>query len=196
MELQQAIAARRMVRNYRDEPVDREVLERLIDDARRAPSAGFSQGQRFVVVTDADRRQQIADLGGEQQYVEMGFDPWMSRAPVHIVPCADEGAYRRRYAEEDKGSTPPDEQDWPAPYWHVDLGASLMVLLLRVVEEGLAAGFFGIHRLDGLKELLDIPHDVHPIGVVTVGHPAPDRRSGSLDRGWKDLSEVLRWEAW
>ncbi|MDX1659867.1 MAG: nitroreductase family protein [Nitriliruptorales bacterium] len=196
MELQDAIAQRRMVRNYTDDPVDRAVIERLVDSARRAPSAGFSQGQRFVVVTDADRRREIAELGGESYYVEQGFDPWMSRAPVHIVPCADEGAYRRRYAEEDKGSTPPDEQEWPAPYWHVDIGAALMALLLRVVEEGLAAGFFGIHRLQGLKDLLGIPDDAHPIGVVTVGHPAPDRKSGSLERGWRPLEEVLRWEGW
>lgn len=195
MELQDAIAARRMVRNYTDEAVDPAVVERILDLARRGPSAGFSQGQRFVVVTDEETRRAIAELGGEEQYVAKGFDPWMSRAPVHIVPCADERAYRRRYREPDKLGAD-GELDWPVPYWHVDIGASLMLLLLAVVEAGLAAGFFGVHRLRGLTELLGIPDGVHPIGVVTVGHAAPDQRSGSLARGWRVLEDVVSWERW
>lgn len=189
MELQEAIARRRMVRNYTEEPVDAEAVDRLIDAARRAPSAGFTQGQRFVVVTDPDTRARIAELGGESHYVEQGFDPWMSRAPVHVVPCADERAYHDRYQEPDKLGDD-GEIAWPVPYWHVDIGASLMLLLLAAVEEGLAAGLFGVHRLDGLRQLLGIPEGVHPIGVVTVGHPAEDRRSGSLERGWHDLDDV------
>jgi nitroreductase len=195
VELADAIARRRMVRNYTAEPVDRAAIERIVETARRAPSAGFSQGQRFVVVTDADTRAAIAELGGESQYVAKGFDPWMSVAPVHIVPIADERAYHARYNEPDKLG-PDGEIAWPVPYWHVDIGASLMLLLLAVVEEGLAAGFFGVHRLDGLRELLAIPDGAHPIGVVTVGHAAPDQRSGSLKRGWRDLEGVLAWERW
>jgi nitroreductase len=195
VELQEAIRRRRMVRNYRDEPVEEATIRSILEVARRGPSAGFSQGQRFVVVTDAGTRREIAELGGESQYVAEGFDAWMSRAPVHIVPVADERAYRERYAEPDKLGDD-TELDWPVPYWHVDIGASLMLLLLAVVEEGLAAGFFGVHRLDGLRDLLGIPDRAHPIGVVTVGHPAPDRRSGSLGRGWRDLDEVVSWGHW
>lgn len=195
MELDEALRRRRMVRNYTGDPVDRATVERLVDRARRAPSAGFSQGQRFIVVTDGDRRRAIAGLAGEDAYVRKGFDPWISRAPVHIVPCADEGAYHRRYAEPDKGG-PGTAHRWPVPYWYVDAGASLMALLLAVVQEGLAAGFLGVHHLDGLRTLLDIPAEVHPIGVVTVGHGTEDRRSGSLARGWRPLDDVLRWEAW
>lgn len=195
MELEEAVRRRRMVRNYTDEPVDDDTVRAILDLARRGPSAGFSQGQRFVVVTDADTRREIAELGGESHYVAEGFDPWMSRAPVHVVPVADERAYRERYAEPDK--SPDGEQHvWPVPYWHVDIGASLMLLLLAVVDHGLAAGLFGVHRLDGLRELLGIPEGAHPIGVVTVGHAAPDRRSGSLARGWRDLDDVVSWGRW
>ncbi|MGH3441903.1 MAG: nitroreductase family protein [Nitriliruptorales bacterium] len=196
MELREAVARRRMVRNYRPDPVEPAVVTRILDTARRAPSAGFSQGQRFVVVTDAATRRAIADLGDEAHHVREGFDPWMSTAPVHVVVCADERAYRERYAAPDKGSTPPDEQDWPVPYWHIDAGASLMLLLLAAVDEGLAAGFFGSHRLEGLQELLGVPDGCHPIGVVTLGHPADDRRSGSLARGWRDLEEIVHWQRW
>jgi nitroreductase len=196
MEFAETVTRRRMVRNYLDEPVDRATLERILDTARRGPSAGFSQGQRFVVVTDSDTRRKIADLGGEQNYVAQGFDPWMSCAPVHVVVCADERAYHERYREPDKLREDGTEIDWPVPYWLVDTGAAMMLLLLAVTDEGLAAGFFGVHRLPGLRELLGIPDEVHPIGVVTVGHPATDRRSGSLERGWRGLDEVVSWERW
>lgn len=195
MELLDAIARRRMVRSYTDEPVDPAALRRVLDTARRNPSAGFSQGQRFVVVTGADTRRAIAELGGEAGYVAQGFPAWMSQAPVHVVPCADERAYHQRYNEPDKLG-PDGEIDWPVPYWHVDTGAALMLLLLAVVDEGLAAGFFGVHRLDGLRELLDIPDGVHPLGVVTIGHPAPEQRAGSSRRGWRDLDEVVAEERW
>ena len=72
----------------------------------------------------------------------------------------------------------------------------MMLLLLAAVDEGLAAGFLDFHSIPGLRELLDIPADVTPIGVVTVGHPAPDRKSGSLQRGWKDRSKVVHLERW
>ncbi len=203
MEFREAVARRRMVRNYADRPVEAGVVTRILDTARRAPSAGFTQGQRFVVVTDPDLRSRVAELGGEREYVARGFDPWMSRAPVHVVVCGDERAYRRRYREPDKlddearrraGGSAAD--DWAVPYWHVDAGAALMLLLLAAVDEGLAAGFFGVHRLPGLHELLAIPDGVHPLGVATLGHPARDRRSGSLERGWLPLEEVVSWERW
>ena len=203
MDFREAVTKRRMVRNYRDEPVNDAVIDRVLDTARRAPSAGFTQGQRFVVVTDERTRGAIADLADEDAYVERGFDPWMSRAPVHVVVCTDEQAYHDRYRQPDKlgrdrgaDGSDGEEIDWPVPYWHVDAGASLMLLLLAAVDEGLAAGFFGVHRLDGLQELLGIPSNVHIIGVVTLGHPAPDRRSGSLDRGWHDLEQVVHRGRW
>lgn len=105
MELGEAVRRRRMVRAYRDEPVDLAVVEHLVDLARRAPSAGFAQGQCFVVITDPATRGSIARLAGEARYVDRDFPPWLSRAPVHVVLCADEGAYRDRYREpEDRKS--------------------------------------------------------------------------------------------
>jgi len=68
-----------MVRNYTDQPVDPEALDRVLDAAVRAPSAGFSQGQRFVVVTDSDTRSAVAKATGEEEYLKNGFDPWISR---------------------------------------------------------------------------------------------------------------------
>ena len=196
MDFRKVLAKRRMVRNYDPAPIEREVIERIVETARRAPSAGFTQGQSFLVVTDPATRKGIADLAGEEAYVASGFDPWLSRAPVHVVVCVSEAAYHSRYQEPDKVDEEGREIDWPVPYWWVDAGASMMLLLLAAVDEGLGAGFFGFHRLDGLEELLGIPSDVKPIGVVTLGRPAPDRRSASLKRGRKPSAEAIRWERW
>jgi nitroreductase len=196
MDFREVIRRRRMVRNYDPDPLDRAVVERILEAGLRAPSAGFTQGQSFVVVTDPGTRSRIAALAGEEDYVASGFDPWLSRAPVHIVVCVSEAAYHARYREADKLDDDGREMEWPVPYWWVDAGASMMLLLLAAVDEGLAAGFFGFHRLGGIEELLGLPPEVQPIGVVTLGRPAPDRPSGSLKRGPKPRSETIHWDHW
>ena len=197
MEFEELLRRRRMVRNYTSDQVSEESLRRIFDAARRAPSAGFTQGQSFVVVTDPARRAQIAQIAGEPEYVEKGFDPWLSSAPVHVVVCVSEAAYRQRYREPDKlrGGM---ERSWPVPYWYVDGGCALMLILLAAVNEGLAAGFLDLEKTGytALKDLLGIPPEVQPIGLVTVGVPAPDRRSGSLVRGHKPAAEVVHRERW
>lgn len=186
-----------MVRSYTDEPVERDVIDRILDTARRAPSAGHSQGQAFVVVTDRDTRRRVAELADEPAYVAKGFDPWISQAPVHVVVCVSKTLYLSRYSEPDKGGGPMGvESAWPVPYWWVDAGASMMLVLMAAVDEGLAAGFLGSHNMPDLKATLDIPEHMDPIGIVTIGHPAPDRRSGSLDRGRRPIDDVVHRERW
>ena len=196
MDFRDVISRRRMVRNYADRPVARDALERIAEAAQRAPSAGFSQGQRLVIVTDPARRRAIADICHEQDYIERGFDPWVSRAPALFIPCVSEEVYRARYREPDKRAPGEPEMEWPVPYWWVDVGCTTMLILLAAVDEGLAAGFLGTHRGPELQALLDIPADFVPVGVITVGHPLPDRRSGSLKRGWVPQDEFARWEGW
>ncbi len=196
MEFREVIRRRRMVRNYTDEPVDEATLLRIVEAGRRAPSAGFTQGQSFVLVTDAELRTSIAGLAGEDEYAAKGYDRWVSRAPAHVVVCVSEAAYHARYREADKLDPDGSEIEWPVPFWWVDAGASMMAILLAAVDEGLAAGFLGVHSIEGLKSLLGIPAEVSPIGIVTIGHPAPDRRSASLARGWKPDQDVVHFERW
>jgi nitroreductase len=196
MDFATVVRQRRMVRNFTAAPVDPAALERILDLARHAPSAGFTQGQAFVVVTEAETRRKIAALCGEEHYVAGGFDPWISKAPVLIVPCTSEAAYHRRYQESDKLQEDGTEITWPVPYWHMDVGCAVMVLLLAVVDEGLAAGFAGSWDLDGLRALLNIPAEMTPVGVIPIGHPAPDKRSPSLKRGRKPAEEFAHYERW
>ena len=75
MEFDQVVRKRRMQRNFSADPVPPEVLDRIFDLARRGPSAGYTQGQAFIVITQADLRAAVAGLAGEAGYVQMGFDP-------------------------------------------------------------------------------------------------------------------------
>ncbi|MBW3591715.1 MAG: nitroreductase family protein [Actinobacteria bacterium] len=198
MEFAKVVRSRRMVRHYTGEPVAEEGLARIMDTARRGPSAGFSQGLAFVVVTEADLRSKIAHIAEEPEYVRRRFEPWLSSAPVHVVCCVSEAAYRRRYEEPDKRKPSGKPRAWPVPYWYVDGGCALMLLLLAAVDEGLAAGFLDLDPQGyvQLRRLLDIPEEVVPIGLVTLGYPAPDRRSGSVARGLRPLGEVVHRNHW
>lgn len=190
------VRKRRMVRNFTEEPVPWEVVERIVDTARRGPSAGFSQGMAFVAVTEADIRVRIADIAGEKWYGRQGHEPFMSRAPVHIIITTSEEIYHQRYNEPDKKAKGQEEIGWPIPYWHTDAGAAMMLVLLAAVEEGLGTAFVGVKDPSELQRELGIPEEHIPIGVVFVGHPAPDKKSGSLKRGRRPLDEVLHREGW
>jgi nitroreductase len=197
MEFDEVVRRRRMVRHFTDEPVPREAVERMIEAAQHAPSAGFSQGVSFVVVTDPKLREQVGELSGEEEYTSSGYAPFVSQAPVQIVICTSEKVYKDRYREPDKKPDPnADEPEWPAPYWHTDAGMALMLILLSAVDQGLAGAFVGVWRQRELQELLGIPEHFLPIGVTMVGHGAPDKKSPSLKRGRRSLDDVLHWDGW
>lgn len=183
------VARRRMVRRYRPDPVDPAALERIARAALRGPSAGYAQGISVVVITDAARRAEIARLADEPGWVARGRDPWLSPAPAHLVLCVEPGAYARRYARPDK-----DPAALALPWWWVDGGAALSLVLLAAVDEGLAAGFLGAHALPGLPDLLGLPEGVRPLGVVTVGHPADEPQRPARPR--RPEGELLHRERW
>lgn len=193
MDFNDVLARRQMVRNYKDETIDESTLHRIASAALRAPSAGNSQAVGVVVVTDAEKRLAIARLADEPEYVRSGFEPWISRAPAHLIISVSEKTYRDRYSEPDKLAADGSQIEWPVPYWWIDAGAALMAVLLQTVNENLAAGFLGVHSVPNLASLLNIPADHSPIGVTTIGHPASDRRSGSLDRPRDTIVHRDRW---
>jgi nitroreductase len=194
MELRDAVYGRRMIRSYDpDRPVSRETVDTLLNLAIRAPSAGHTQGWRFLVLDDITSRARFwaATSDGPP-------DSWrerLQRAPVLVIFFSDRDAYLDRYAEPDKGETDRDEARWPVPYWHVDTGMAAMIFLLGVQEEGLAACFFGVppDRWGALFETFHVPAGLAPVGVISLGHPAPDLRSPSLKRGRRSLADVVRY---
>jgi nitroreductase len=158
MSLYDLLKQRRMVRHYTREQVPRETLERIAATVRRAPSAGFSQGQRLLVVDDAAL---LAELTKEQ--LETEGEPWFATAAAHVLVLTREQDYHDRYTSRDKlDATGGEEIVWPVPYWHVDAGAALMLVLLAALEEGLAAGVYGIQLEDQprWRALLRIPDEL------------------------------------
>jgi len=196
MEFQDVVLKRRMVRNFADKPVSPEIIERIVQLTRHAPSAGFTQGQSFIVVTRPDLKKAIADTCEEAEYVTDGFDAFISKAPVLFIPCASEMAYHRRYQESDKVNVDGTEIVWPVPYWFMDIGCSVMIALLAAIDEGLVAAFAGSKDLDTLRSLLSIPKEVTPVGVIAVGYRAPDVPSPSLKRGRKPNQDYVHHEKW
>ena len=201
MEFAEVVRRRRMVRNYDpDRPVPPEVVERLLDHAVHAPSAGFSQGWGFLVLDAAADRELFWAVTTPDGSGGGGWLAGMRRAPLIVVPHANRSAYLDRYAEPDKGWTDRDEARWPVPYWHVDAGFAALLMLLTVVDEGLGACFFGIppQRTAAYRAAFGVPEEFPPIGAITVGYRAPDRRSPSLRRGRRPVGEVVhrgRWTA-
>jgi nitroreductase len=185
-----------MVRNFADKPVAPEIVDRILDLTRHAPSAGFTQGQSFVVVTHPETKKAIAATCEEAEYTSRGFDPFLSRAPVLLVPCTSEAAYHRRYREPDKVNADGTEIAWPVPYWFMDIGCAVMIALLAAIDEGLVCAFAGSKDLDSLRAVLEIPEEVTPVGVIALGYRAPDVPSPSLQRGRKAEQEYIHRERW
>ena len=198
MELRELLARRRMVRSYLPDPIPRETIERIVATVRRAPSGGFSQGHRLVVVTDPEARSELARLAGEDEYVALGMEPWISVAPVHVFVGTREESYHERYRKPDK-LRDGQEIGWPAPYWYVDAGAAFMLIQLAALDEGLGAGVYGVlpEQVPAVKELLGIPDDVHFVCVVTIGRRKPDPRDGEqssrLTQRRLPLDELVSW---
>jgi FMN reductase [NAD(P)H] len=200
-EFRELLQRRRMVRDYLPDPIEREVIERIVGTVRRAPSAGFSQGHRLVVVTEPETRRELARLAGEDEYVEMGLPRWISVAPVHVVVGVREESYHERYRKDDK-LVDGEEIGWPAPYWYVDAGSMFLLLQLAALDEGLGTGIYGVPAdvVPALKEVLGMPDDVHFVCVITIGkHPDDVDDSplvSRLSQARLPLDELVRWERW
>jgi nitroreductase len=225
VEFREVVRRRRMVRNYDpDRPVPPEIRERLLAHARRAPSAGNSQGWAFLVLEepadrdrfwrattpagrDASFRRGRNDAGRDASFRRGRNDPatglgaWLTNmrtAPLIIVAHSNKEVYLDRYAEADKGRADRGEERWSAPYWHVDAGFASLLILLTAVDEGLGACFFGVppERLPDYRAEFGVPAAFTPVGAITVGYRAPDHRSRSLRLPAKDADEVVHRGHW
>jgi FMN reductase [NAD(P)H] len=195
MNFRELLGRRRMVRAYEPEPVPREAIERIVRSVRRGPSAGFSQGLRLVVVTELERRRRLGEIVGEGS--------WVGNAPVLVVVCVREDDYHDRYRQPDKlAVTGGVEIEWPIPFWYFDAGAAAMLILLAAIDEGYAAGLFGVpvEVLPAFREELVLPDDVEIACCITIGRAADDDEASALSsrltRRRRAQEEMVRWERW
>lgn len=196
MEFQDVVRRRRMVRNFDSRPLPAELVDRLLANALRGPSAGFTQGVELLVLEGAEQTGRYWDACFPA-HRRSGFRwPGLLRAPLLIIPLASQEAYLERYAEADKGWIDRDPSRWSVPYWDVDAAFSTLLVLLSAVDGGLGALFFRVFEPDALRAEFAIPNRLIPVGTIAVGYPLPDEPSPSLARGRRPPEEVLHRGGW
>ena len=196
MEFQDVVRRRRMVRNFSDRPIPPEVRDRILDNAIRAPSAGFSQGWAFMTFEGPEETERFWSAAFQEEGRKRFTYQGLFNAPLIVVPLSSMDVYLDRYAELDKGWTDRDPGRWPVPFWHIDTGFASLLMLLTAVDVGLGALFFGIFRAEAFRKAFGVPETYTPIGAIAIGYPLPDEPSPSLRRGRKGVEDVVHRGTW
>ena len=161
-----------------DRPVDVDLIDHLLDTARRGPSAGFSQGSDFLVLDDPVLLATFWELTEDPRFPrepgELDAAP-----PVLVLALADPGRYVERYSRPDKIAFGLDcwLDAWPVNFWDTDTAMACMLLLLAAVDAGLGGWYLGIAYGEAeVRRRFGIPDDRNVIGVVGLGYPGVDER--------------------
>jgi nitroreductase len=219
MEFTDAVRRRRMVRSFSGNPVPGPLLDQLLDNALRGPSAGNTGGWDAVVLQGPSETMVFWEATTTPDWRASSRRwPGLERAPVAVLLFAHPDAYTARYAEPDKessglgavgpgaggpgaggpGAGGPGAGDWPVPYWFVETGFPVLLLLLGAVDAGLGACFLGNFRGErSLATALGIPDDRRYVGTVLLGEPGGlDAPSPSLTRGRRRADDVVHRGRW
>jgi nitroreductase len=199
MELSEAVTRRRMTRNFSGRPLSPGTVDRMLEDALRAPSAGNTQGREFLVLegTDLTSRYWSATTDEAWRGRSTRFGG-LSRAPVIVLPFADPDAYVARYRENDKSLPGGSDVEWVVPYWLVDAAFATMTLLLGAADRGLGAAFLGNFRgEERLRAEFGVPERFRWLGAVLLGEAVePDPPSRSAERPRRTLEDSLHRGRW
>jgi len=188
-----------MVRAFTPDPLPEGTIEHLVDLARRAPSAGNTQGWAFVALEGANETARYWDAALPEER-RAGFRwPGLVAAPALLVVLVRPDAWVERYAEPDKAATGlgVGGSAWPVPFWWVDGGMAIEHVLLGAVALDLGACFFGVFAHEAaVLAALGVPDGWRAVGTVALGHPAPDDPGRSSARPRHQLDAVLRRGGW
>jgi nitroreductase len=157
MDFETVVKRRRMCREFLEREVPQENIDLILDLASRYPSAGHTEPQEFIVVRDQRVKHDLTRAALDQMFV--------AQAPVVIVVVSDVRRSAHRYGE--RG----------VRFFSIIDGAFVaMLILLAVVEEGLGACFVGSFYDEAVQEVLSLPQEVRPIGIIPVGYCAEGPR--------------------
>jgi len=171
MEVFEAIKKRRSIRAYKNTDIPEETVEKLIEAARWAPSAGNIQPWEFIIVRNKETKRRLAEAALNQTFIE--------EAPVVIVVCAD---YRRSsMGYGSRGAT---------LYCIQDTAAAIQNIHLAAIAMGLGTCWVGAFREEPVKKLLKIPDGVRPVAIIPVGYPAEQPNP----RPRRQLNEIIHYE--
>ncbi len=149
MELLPEIATRRSIRQFADEPLSRDQIDRIITAGQRAPSAKNRQAWRFIAISELEMREQLQDACFGQEYV--------SQAPLIMVLCTTNIDYRM----------PNGQLSYP-----VDLGIAGAFMMLQAEHEGLGTCPITTFREEDVKSLLSVPYQMRVVMLLLVGKPS------------------------
>ena len=188
-----------MVHAFEPRPIDPTLVDRLLDTARRGPSAGFSQGTDFVVLDDPAAVTRFWELTDDPRFPRPADEAAIG-PPVLVLAFSDPARYVARYSQPDKIAFGLDHAEaWPVKFWDIDTAMACMLLLLAAVDAGLGGWFFGVAYGEGaVRRELGVPDDRQLIGVVGLGHEGVDERprgsAYSLSR--RPLEEMVHRNRW
>jgi nitroreductase len=188
-----------MTRAFTGDPVAPELVDELCELARRAPSAGHSQGVSLLVLDRPEATARYWDATLREPRRSTFRWPGLLAAPVLVVVAVRPETYVERYGEDDKASTGlgAGAEAWPVPYWWVDAGAAIEHLLLGAAAAGLGACLFGLFDHEpAVVEAFSVPDGVRLVGTVALGHPAADEPGRSAARPRRPLDEVVHRNRW
>ena len=170
MTVEDAIKTRYSVRSYSDRAIEAEKIHQVLEAARLAPSAGNRQEWRFVVVTDKNKRVQLAEAAAGQMFV--------SRAPCVIVCCAETDFHEMKCGQ----------LTYP-----IDLAIAIDHMTLRAVELGLGTCWIGAFYEAEVKRVLNIPEAIKVVELLPIGYPAD---KGQPRKKRHDLNKIASYENW
>jgi nitroreductase len=153
MEVKEAIEKRNSIRAYEDKPVPKELLLKVLEAARLAPSGRNSQAWKFIVVRDDERRQALGRATGGQPHVHT--------APVIIAAVATEPEY----------VMPCGILAYP-----VDLAIAIDHMTLAAVDLGLGTCWIGAFSQEKVKSILEVPEKLKVVSLLTLGYPGETGR--------------------
>jgi nitroreductase len=197
MDFLDVVRKRRSVRAFSSDRPPFEELERIVDLARRAPSAGFSQGLDFLVLDDPNAVERFWMLTHDPDRQER---PASEMSPVVILVFSDPQRYLARYSADDKSEYGLDDLDrWPVRFWDVDGGMASMLLQLTAIDAGLATWFLGIgYGEDDVRREFSIPDNRMMVGVIAIGYRDPNEvpTGSGLTRRRRPLDDQLHRNSW
>ena len=169
MSVMDIMKSRRSVRRYKDKPIPEDILNKVLEAARIAPSGKNFQPWKFIIVRDREKREELAVASRNQAFV--------AQAPVVIAACGFPGKSYQHQGNYMKS-------------WPIDVSIAMDHLMLMAWEEGLGTCWIGAFREDEVKQILSIPDDVRVLALTPLGYPDEEPR----DRGRKELSEIISYD--
>lgn len=196
MKVEEAIKKRYSCRSYSDKPVDKKIILELLELANWAPSASNKQNRQFVVITNQEDRRWLAEMNNQGHLAEA---PVVILVTTRVNPYfKDKEDYLKGLAEwEMRASGEINEFEKMMTKWGIcDAAAAVENLVLAATERGLATCWLGIMDFEGIKKKINLPMDIEPVCLITLGYPASVPPSGTSARQRKKIEELVHWGKW